>query len=224
MNRGETGIAMIMALLALLMLSTLGAGLVLTTSTEASIGGHFRDSAELRFAARAAASRALVDLSTVTDWDDVLSGAIRSSFADGAPGVRTLAANVTIDLLAIQNLANCGQPVGCTPAAMDAITAARPWGPNNPRWQLFAWGTARELQGDAGASDFPYTVVLVGDDGAENDGEPARDGTDAANPGSGRIVLRALAFGVRGHGPGLEMTLRKAPGGSLNVLSSKDLR
>ena len=87
----ERGTAVILALMTVVILATLGAGLVLTTSTEPVIGANFRDSVQTRFAARAIADRALLDLATLPSWDTAFNGTTPSAFADGPPsGTRSI--------------------------------------------------------------------------------------------------------------------------------------
>jgi hypothetical protein len=222
--RGERGVALVLAMMALLVLSALGAGLVLTTSTEAVISANFRIAVEARFALRAVAERSIADLALLASWNPALNGVQRSSFTEGAPGgSRALPGGVAIDLTHIVNTANCGQPAGCTQAAMDAVTPERPWGPNNPRWQLYGWGPIALMAGSADTGRGFYGVALVADDGAENDGNPGVDGDGTGNPGSGRLMLRAFVFGPRGARSGLELTLARRDDGGLKVLSIKDL-
>jgi hypothetical protein len=216
--------AIVIAVMALLLLSTVGAGLVLTTSTESLISGVFRAGTEARYAARAAADRALVDLVMLSSWDPALAGAAYSSFNDGLPiGSRALAAGGVLDLTHVVNLANCGQTSGCSTAAMNAVSADRPWGANNPRWQLYAWGSASALEGVPRTNGDYYAVALVGDDGAENDGNPMRDGMLPGNPGGGRLLVRGMAFGARGARASVELALVRISGGGVKVLTVKEL-
>ncbi len=130
-----------------------------------AIAANFRNSQEARYAAGAAAERAVRDLASIADWSRLLDGTVRSTFVDGLPaGTRTLSDGSSLDLGELVNLANCLKPTPCGDAEMDAVTADRPWGVNNPRWQLFAHGWLRDVL-PAGAIDSAfYTVVLVGDD------------------------------------------------------------
>lgn len=223
-RHSEDGAAVIMATLCLLLLSALGAGLVLATSTESLISSNFRGSVEARYAARALSERALADLALLADWSHALNGTQPSSFTDGSPGgVRELAGGVTVDLTAVVNTENCGRPSGCTSGQLTAVTAARPWGPNNPQWRLYAWGPHDLLDGGATTRPPMYLVALVADDEAENDGDPLTDGTAPGNPGAGRLVLRALAFGQAGLRAGFELTLARGSEDGVNVLSIKQL-
>lgn len=195
-RRSDRGIALIVALLAVVLVSALAAGLALGTSTEVRIAANFSTAQAAAYAAEAAVERALQDVPSAADWSPLLAGPGLSTFADGPPaGSRRIDDGSTIDLAQVVSVANCGKPAGCTAAEMDAITEERPWGANNPRWRLFAFGPLRALQ-PAGAIDSPfYLVAMVGDDPAENDADPIHDGVDAANPGSGVIAVRGEAFG-----------------------------
>ena len=47
---------------------------------------------------------------------------------------------------------------------MNANTSGRPWGANNPRWKLYAYGNLNDML-PTGTINSPYYVVLfVGDD------------------------------------------------------------
>jgi hypothetical protein len=176
------------------------------------ISGNFRDSTEAAYAADAGAEQAIADLSAVADWTEVLAGGVTSSFVDGASGgTRTLPGGDSIDLSQVVNLANCESAAPCTDSDMDAVTPERPWGRNNPRWQLYAYGRLADLL-PAGTIDSPYyVIVMVADDGSENDDDPLRDGVDpAVNPGAGVLALRAEALGARGGRKVIEATLARA--------------
>lgn len=198
-RRAEDGIALVVALLALLLMTALGGALVLITSSETIIAGNFLGSIEAFYAADAAAESAMAELNGIADWNAVLAGSLRSVFVDGPPtGSRTMADGSTIDLAAIVNQANCGKSASCSAAEMDAVTAERPWGTNNPRWQLYAYGRLRDTEPAATIRSAYYILVLVGDDPAENDGNPLQDGAAPGNPGSGVVAVRAEARGPRG--------------------------
>ena len=187
--RDQQGITLIAALMALLLLSALGLALALAAETEITIGSAFSVAVEALYAADAGIERAMQDLLTVSDWNTVLDGTVTSAFVDGAPsGVRTLWDGRTLDLSQVLALANCGKPTSCTVADMHAVTDDRPWGLDNPRWRLYAYGRLNDLV-PAGTADSPfYVVVMAGDDAAETDHDPTRDT-------NGIIALRAEAFG-----------------------------
>ena len=220
--RHEDGIAMIMAMAATLLMSALGMALVLTTSSETIISANFRAASEAIYAADAALERSIDDLVRAPDWNAVLTGSAQSGFIDGPPsGTRTLADRSTIDLGRAVNMANCGKAAVCGDADMDAVTPERPWGTNNPRWQLYAYGKLGDMLPNDRIDSPYYVLVMVGDDSSETDGKPLQDGIDA--PGAGVLALRAAALGPRGARRTIEMTIARARAG-VRVLSWRETR
>ena len=209
--RDEHGIAMLIAMMAMLLMTALGIALILTTSSETMIAGNFRNGSEALYAADAAVERAMEDILTVPDWNKLLDGSTQSAFVDGAPtGTRTLPDGSTIDLTQAINMANCQKVTTCSDADMNAITTERPWATNNPRWKLYAYSRLQDLlPTTATINSAYYIVVFVGDDPSENDGDPTKDGADATNPGSGVIAMRAEAFGAQGAHKVIELTLAR---------------
>jgi hypothetical protein len=211
-TRREDGVAIVIALMALLLLTALGAALVMTTSTETTIADNFSRADEGLYAADAAIERAMDDLLTVPDWNALLTGSVQSAFVDGPPGGnRVLPSGSTLALEQALNIANCPQNNGaaCSDTDLQRVTGERPWGPNNPVWQPYAYGPLSNLL-PAGAIDSPYYVlVMVADDPSENDGDPLHDGNSQSNPGTGVLALRAEAFGPRGAHKVVEMTVAR---------------
>ena len=80
----EQGVALIIALLAMLLLTALGMALSVTTTTERMISSNYRDGVETMYAADAAVERVMQDVLTVPDWNRILDGTATSSFVDGA--------------------------------------------------------------------------------------------------------------------------------------------
>jgi hypothetical protein len=224
----EEGIALMVTMMAMLLMSALGAALVLTTSSEMIIATNFRSSGEGLYAADAALERIVGDLLAVPDWDSLLSGALQSAFIDGAPaGSRTLSDGSIVDLTRVLALANCRKITPCTDSEMDLVTHERPWGRNNPRWRLFGYGHLSDLMPTASVSSPYYVVVMAGDDAAELDADATHDGTSpcvgaipvkgpgeppgwSCNPGTGVLGLRAEAFGPGGTHKIIEMTVARA--------------
>jgi hypothetical protein len=213
--RREDGAAIVMTMMAVALLSSLGAGLLLTSSSEAIMAGHFREQRSAFYAAEAIVERALVDAAAVPDWNTLIDGSTRSSFVDGPPaGTRTLEDGSVIDLAQVVNLANCQKRSACAAADLSAVTAQRPWGVNNPRWQLYAHGPLRAmLPGDI---DSPwYVVVMVADDPAA--------ATDI-------VALRAEAFGPRSAHSIVELTAARTgyddvtPRSAVRTLSWREVR
>jgi hypothetical protein len=218
--RREDGIALIVALMATMLMTALGVALILTTSTETMITANYRNGQEALYAADAALERAMDDILTVPDWNDLLSGKAQSAFIDGAPsGARTMPDGTQIDLTQLLNLANCGKVTACSASDLTAnLTGSRPWGANNPVWQLYAYNRLDALVPSGSINSQFYVVVLVADDPSEIDNDPTHDGTvpcatgvvpPACNPGTGVLSLRAEAFGPRGAHKVIELTVAK---------------
>jgi len=215
----ERGIAMIIALMAMTLMVALGAALMLTTTTESKIVNNYRANSESLYAADAGLERALDDLLTVPDWNNLLNGTAKSALVDGAPsGVRVLADGEQLNLNEILNMANCQKVSACSSADMQAVTAERPWYLNNPQWQLFAYGKINDILPQGINSPY-YVVVMIGDDPSESDNDPLHDGVApcpappapqaGCNPGSGVLAMRAEAFGPRGNHKVLELTIAR---------------
>jgi hypothetical protein len=215
----DDGMILVAALLLMLVVSALGAAVVLITSSEVMIAANFRDAQETMSAAEAAAEHAIGDLATMADWTGVLSGSAGGTVVDGpASGVRTLPNGSALDLAQAVSLANCHALTPCSAGEMDAVTVDRPWGANNPRWQLFSYGPLRSVE-PLGPIDSPcYIIVLVADDASETDGDPLRDASPG-EPGAGVIAIRAQAFGTRGARRTVQTTVARSGTGHVRVLS-----
>jgi hypothetical protein len=178
--------SLVIALMSLMLLSALGTSLAVVMHTELRVVANYATSRETMYAADGALQIAAQQLLAVADWSALLSSGALSGFVDGpAGGLRRLGDGTSVDL---------------TQATTDANTEPRPWGANNPTWQLFAFGWLGPRT---------YVIAWMGDDFAENDGDPLLDGGGAANPGAGILAVRAEAFGVGRAHKVLEMTVRK---------------
>jgi PilX N-terminal len=207
--RNERGVALIIALLSVMLLTALGLGLVLTTSTETIMTTNYRDGGEAMYAADAGVERVMQDLLTVPDWNRILVGNTQSSFVDGLPsGARTLPGGGATDLTAATNLINCGKTGSCSDAEMNAITLARPYGPNNARWKLFAYAPLEQVIETGTVLSPMYVVVWIGDDPAETDNDPTADS-------NGVLIMRAQAFGPAGATTVIEVTLSRTDSSEL---------
>ncbi len=201
--------ALMISLMALLLLTALGLALVLTTSTETMIAGNYSNGAEALYAADAGIERAMEDILTVADWNTILGGTATSAFIDGsAGGDRTLPGGGTINLNQVVNMANCGKLTTCSDADMDAVTVERPWGENNPRWQLYAYGDMNDIVPTSTVNSPFYVVVMVADDPADAlPGQPPDN--DPAKDSNGALLMRAEAFGPGNSHKVIEVTLAR---------------
>ncbi len=141
MTKNERGAAMIVSLMAMLLLSALGLALMMTTMTETKIAGNYTASQEAMYAADAAIERAMQDVLTVADWNSMLGGTAKIGVRRRlARATATSAGTTSFNLNDATNLMNCNKTASCSDAEMDTTTEDRPWGANNPRWQLYAYG------------------------------------------------------------------------------------
>jgi hypothetical protein len=142
--RGERGIALMLVVMAILLVSVLAGAVVLTGSTEAMIAAGYRSSQETFYAADAAAEWAFAELTPLApQWDAVVQGTLPSAFIDPAPlgEVRRLADGSSVDL--------------------SAVAAA------NAGWRIYAYGRLAQLVSTSPGSPSPcYVVVLVSEDAA----------------------------------------------------------
>jgi hypothetical protein len=218
----ERGVALILVLLSMVLLSALAAALLLVIGTETLVAAHHRDAAEALYAADAALERALADIIPAGDWNrllaspDGLRAETPSAFSGGAL-VFPSSGGPAIDLARETSALNCPQavprPAVCADAQMDAIIIQRPWGANNPRFRLYAWGALGSLARPS--VDSPFVVaVWVADDPAEVDGDPSRDGSGDGSAGAGVIQVRASSFGPGGVRSSVVATVSRTGGDS----------
>jgi len=225
----QDGSALVLALGAMSVIVTLGLAVSLITTVETDIASNAHAAVQALSLAEAAAETAAAALSELASWDGVLAGVVTGGVFDGGQGRRRVAGAV-IDLDLETAWLRCGarSSDGRPP---DAMTAARPWGRNNPMWTVYASGSATDLLGDDVQALPGYAAVWVGDDSAENDADARRDGGppveeagSAANPGAGAILLRAIAWGPRGSRRELEIVVERADPGALSGLRVRTWR
>jgi hypothetical protein len=117
----------------------------------------------------------------------------------------------------------------CRDVDLDEVRDDRPWGQNNPRWQLYAYGRLAALAAGpstalgAGGAAGVYVVVWVADDPSETDMDPYTDGGDEDNPGRGRLMVTAHAYGPNGTRRVVEATVALGDPG-FSVLSWREIR
>jgi hypothetical protein len=199
----QKGIALILVILVTSFLSAIGLGLALIILMDQLATGNLRGSVAMLYAADAAIELAARDLAHIADWNLVLSGDVRSAFADGEPsGVRAIPGGRAIDLTTETNQLNCGRDSDCTVAQIETNTRERPWGANNAHWRLFAYGPLGNIVHFARPAPC-YLAVWLADDAREDDEDPLND-AGALTPGHGVLRVRAAAYGPLGTWRGIE--------------------
>ena len=150
--RSTDGAALLIALMAMMLMTALATALVLTTITETRIASSYGVGIETFYAADAAIERAIDDLRTVPDWRVLVASAATSTFVDGAPGgARTLSDGTTLDLVEETRIAREG---------------------DGPPWRLFAYGALEGMLPAGRLTSRAYVAVWVAD-------APPRDGEEA---------------------------------------------
>ena len=148
--RDEGGVALLIALMATLLLTALGTTLVILTMTETAITANYRDAQGALYSADAGVERAVQDLLTVLQWNDVLAGSVQSSFVDTtlAP---TRPDGSPLDL------------VTTTTNLQSDTDALNLWGANNPVWRLHAYGPLTNLLPTGTVTGRTYVAVWAWD-------------------------------------------------------------
>ena len=213
MNRpsptASRGVALVLVLLVTSFLSAIVLGLAIVVSTAHMAERNVSDAAAMLGAADAGVEVAARDLARESRWDLVLSGVARSPFVDGAPtGIRTIPGGGSVSLIGETNQLNCGRVSACTRAQMAAITRDRPWGANNPTWQLFGYGLVKHAASFARPTP-GYLILWLADDSREGDGDPLVDEVNPAGSGHGVVRVRAEVFGVTGSRRAVEAELTR---------------
>jgi hypothetical protein len=197
-KRTETGAALLMALIMTMFLSAVGGALILLASTETRIASGEERRAEAGGIAEVLLERVFQDLLLAPDWTAVLSSGAGASFQEtGAPPlpvraeVRDLAA-LTLNL------------------QREADDSNR-WGPDGPRWRLYAFGPAERLFAGPTPAAAVYVIAWVADDPGEGDGNPVADRNET-------VQVRAEAFGPLRTRQTILATVRRKSG-MLQVIS-----
>ena len=141
--RSAHGAALLIALMAMLLMTALATALILTTITETRIASSYGAGIEAFYGADAAIERAIDDLRTIPDWSGLATKAATSTFVDGPPeGPRTLWDGATLDLGDETRMVREG---------------------DGPPWRLFAYGALARMLPPGRLKSRAYVVVWVAD-------------------------------------------------------------
>lgn len=211
----QDGSALIIALMSMMLLTALGAAVIMVSNTETMIANNHRNSQEAIYAADAVVERVVQDLLMVPRWNDVLAGTVQSSFIDGTmTASKTMPGGGTI-VLCSGSMPDCSGSTNNATAQLQSETDAMDlWGGNNPRWRLFAWGPMAELLPNSRVDSPYYVAVWVADDPADAvpgaQGEPGNvpDGNPLIDS-NGALTLHAEAIGPTGTRKVVEVTVAR---------------
>ena len=188
-DTNDQGSALVIALLATVLLTTMGVGLVMVSNTEGAIASNYRAGSEMLYGADAAVERVVQDLLLVPRWNDILSGSLKSGFVDGSM-TPTAPFGGLLDLNAL------------TTDIQAQSDATAPWGANNPLWRLFAYGPLSSMGGLSSIQSNSYVAVWIADDPSEIDNNNQADV-------NGVITVLAQAYGPNGTIRAVEVTVTK---------------
>jgi hypothetical protein len=197
----EQGSALIIALMSMMLLTALGAAVIMVTNTETMIASNYRNSQEALYAADAAVERVVQDLLMVPRWNDILAGAEQSAFIDGSMTERK-------SLPGGNYLTLCCGGSSATGQLQAATDTANMWGPNNPAWKLFAWGPLSNMLPNTPIDSPMYVAVWVADDPADGPDNSTPDGNPAMDT-NGVLTLHAEAYGPGGTHKVVEVTVAR---------------
>ncbi|MBI2833128.1 MAG: pilus assembly PilX N-terminal domain-containing protein [Acidobacteria bacterium] len=177
LRSNETGVALVISLMAMTLLTGLGVALVLTTMTETAITSNYRSAQETFYAADAGIERSIQDIVRASDWNYILGGTSVSGFIDAPPRKLPDGADADLTLL--------------TTALQSESNTFYGSDPNRPLWRVYASGPMSNLMPPGTITTRAYILVWVADDPAETDGDPTKDTNRV-------LLLRAEAFGEGG--------------------------
>lgn len=200
-DNDDSGVALVIVMMTITLLTALGTALTLGTIAETAVAANYRDATETLYAADAAVEFATQEVAAVADWSDVISEPGRSAFVDGQPGgLRTVGA-IALDL---------------SEATRDVNAAAvGPPGPVSGGWVLYAFGLFEDFV-PSGASRSPiYVAVWIADRSDTPEEEPS--GPDA-------LSILGQAYGARGSRRTVEAIVVKEGASTIRTQSWREWR
>lgn len=185
-DNDEHGVALVIVMMTMTLLTALGMALTLATITETAIAANYRDATEALYAAEGSVEFAMQELADVSDWSAAISASGQSAFVDGpASGTRAVGA-VRLDLAQATRDVN-GIATGASGAA-------------RPPLVLYAFGRFQDLAPSGIGRSKVYVAVWVADRS-----EPSGDETSAPQA----LSIVGQAYGTRGSRRTVEAIIAK---------------
>lgn len=203
---GERGSALLVTLLTTSLIAAIAAALIVQSTTDLTLSASFRTSLEVAQAADGGLERTIAEIAALPDWSPLLlppPANLTAPFSDGGP-FRTPDGHL--------------RALSALVAALQAGTPAD-YGPDSPRWRLYAWCPLARLWPGPDPPALPPVslVVFVADDGGDGDGDP---GTDS----NGRVLVRVDAYGLRDARRSVEGLVERLASGVVRLTSWKAVR
>ena len=181
-RRSEAGVALLQVLILLMMVTAMAAGAATMARVEVLVASFHQNEREAASAAQAMLAAAVKDLDDTPDWNAILAGTRRASFADGPD-------------TSPRPIPGGGTVVVC--CAARSLTA-RLQSDTGLSWQPFGWQSLRALVNVPDAPPY-YLVAWVADDAGDSDGNASADTNDrllvhveSAAPGGRRREIDVL--------------------------------
>ena len=200
-NNDDSGVALVIVMMTITLLTALGTALTLGTIAETAVAANYRDATETLYAADAAVEFATQEVAAVADWSDVISEPGRSVFVDGqAGGLRTVGATA-LDLSEATRDVN-------------KVAGGGP-GTAGGSWVLYAFGRFEDLVPSGVSGSQIYVTVWVAN--RSDTPEEDRSGPDA-------LSILGQAYGARGSRRTVEVIVVKESASTIRTQSWREWR
>lgn len=200
-HRPEDGMALAIVLLAMVLVSAIGAAMVALGDIEVMSTSSQADGLEAFYAADAAVEIVIDELAAMSDWSALPAGAALPAWSDGLTHPNTELAG-PVDLAALTT-------------RLQSRTGTH-WGLDSPRWHLLAHASLRAVLPAVGPGPAPYIVCWIADDEADGDGNADFDA-------NGVVRVRAMAIGRRDSRRAVDAVIaRTTTPGVVRLLSWRD--
>jgi hypothetical protein len=210
----QRGTVLLCALMVTMLVATLGGALALLVASETMTSANYRTAHEAFYAADSGIDFVTSELRRLGSWSTVLlapPGNATSGLDDGDMMPRA-PDETTLDLAQLTR-------------AIQAESQARfgGVGPDAPMWRLYAHARLDRLLPPGTPAVPAYVVVWVADDVDDGD-------EDAEHDANGVIMMRSVAFGLRGGRRAIEATLARCatvgeePEAPVRLISWREVR
>ena len=188
---GERGSALLPVTLVMCLFAAIVVGAAAVVRVDVMVAGHFRQSAEARYAAEAGLEVVLAELNALVTWAPVVSGSRHSSFVDGSLlGRKTVPGGGTVTVCCENG------------SVADRLSIETRLSPLPVRrgldWKPYLWTPFDRLTSGDHPTRLYLAVWVAGEEGVSAGGESDETEavmvrSDAVDPGGRRRTIEALA-------------------------------